>query len=425
MINSLIDFLQNSLTAYHACENAKSLLLARGFTELSEREDWNLEGGGKYFVQRGGSSLIAFTVGGLDEFAYKIAASHFDSPALKLKENPVKACGACATLNVEKYGGGIWYTYFDRPLKLAGRVVKKEQGTLREETVVSPFTLTVPSLAIHQNRKVNEGFAVNLQVDALPLAGFGETVTNEGLLQKLTEGETVAYDLFLVNAEAPYSFGLNDEFLASPRIDNLTSVFASLEALSANGERSGVCVVACLDNEETGSHSAQGADGNFMDLTLRRIAYALRFDDNEYYKALASSFMLSVDNAHATHPNHPEVSDPTNEVKLGGGVVIKSHAGGAYITNARSSAIVKTIFEKAEIPYQTFFNRSDMPSGSTLGVAAERHLSILGADIGLAQLAMHSACECFAKVDYQYMLEGLSAFFSTTLEFEEDGVRVR
>ncbi len=426
MLNSLIDFLENSPTAYHAEKNAEALLIERGFTRLLETEDWELEGGGKYFVARGGSSLIAFTVGSLDEFAYKIAAAHLDSPALKLKAKPLMKKGAYATLNTEKYGGGVWYTFFDRPLKLAGRVVKREGGKLKEETVVSPFTLTVPTLAIHQNREVNEGFVVNPQIDLQPLLSLsGEELTNDALVEKIAGEGVIAYDLFLVNTDTPYSFGLHEEFLASPRVDNLTSVSAILEGLTSAGERSGVAVAALLDNEETGSLSPQGADSDFLEVTLKRIAYALRFDESEYYKALASSFLLSADNAHAVHPNHPEKSDPTNQVTLGGGVVIKSHAEKAYITDATSLAVVKSLLDNEEIPYQEFFNRADMKSGKTLGSLVQRHLGMMGADIGIAQLAMHSACECFAKADYLQMVKGVTAYFASTLTREEDGVLLR
>ena len=245
------------------------------------------------------------------------------------------------------------------------------------------------------------------------------------LLEKIAGENVVSYDLYLVNADMPYSFGVNDEFLASPRIDNLTSVYASLTALMEEGARTGVCVCACMDNEEMGSLTAQGADGDFMETVLRRIAYALRFDDIEYYKALANSFLLSVDNAHAVHPNHPEKADPTNKTTLGGGVVIKNHANKAYITDALSSALVKTVFDSAGVKYQTFFNRSDVRSGSTLGASALRHTSMLGADVGLPQLAMHSACECFAKSDYYDLVKGLYAFFSATLVRENDGFSVR
>ncbi len=426
MFNSLLDFLQNSPTAYHAAKNVEEVLLSRGFTPLYETEDWALCAGGKFFVSRGGSSVIAFTVGGLDEFAYKIAATHLDSPALKLKANPLLKKGAYATLNVEKYGGGIWYSFFDRPLKIAGRVVVKENGALKSRNVLSPFTLTIPSLAIHQNRGVNEGFAVNPQIDLQPLIGYGdEELSNEALLEKIAGEQVVAHDLFLVNADTPYFFGVNDEFLAAPRIDDLSSVYAAVEAITSGGVHSGVAVAAFLDNEEIGSLSPQGADGDFLEITLRRIAYALRFDDNEYYKALASSFLLSADNAHAVHPNHPEKADPANQAVLGKGVVVKAHAEKSYITDATSAAIIKTILEGEEIPYQDFFNRADMKSGSTLGKIAQRHVSLLGADIGIAQLAMHAACESIAKADYAAMIQALTAYFSTTIAIKKDEVILR
>lgn len=419
----LTDFLANSLTAYHAKENARSALLKNGFTPLLETEDFEIAEGGKYFVERG-ASLIAFTVGGLDRFSYKIVASHVDSPALKLKENPLKTVANCTVLNVEPYGGGIWYSFFDRPLKIAGQVVKNNGGCVEAETIESPFNVCIPSLAAHQNRSVNEGFAVNAQADLLPLLSLASE-KSEWLEKLAGEDRVLSHDLFVVNCEKPYTFGANDEFLASPRIDNLTSVYATLEALFNKADENGVCVAAFMHHEEIGSHSAQGAGGDFLENVLRRIAYALRFDDNEFYKALASSFFLSVDNAHALHPNHPEKSDPTNKTLLGKGVVIKSHAGGAYVTNAISSAVIKTVFEKAGVAYQNFFNRSDARSGSTLGVSALTRLGMAGADIGLAQLAMHSACECFASSDYLELLNGLTAFYSSDFIAKTDGFIIR
>ena len=422
-METLLDFLKNSLTAYHACENAKARLVENGFSPLKETEDWELSEGGKYFIERGGA-LIAFTVGGLDNFSYKIVASHVDSPALKLKENPVEKRGAYAVLNVETYGGGVWYSFFDRPLRIAGRVVKSENGRVYSETVTSPFLLSIPSLAVHQNRGVNDGFAVNAQTDLSPLLSLngGEA---DWLERIAGDGKTMGYDLYLVNADSPYFFGAEDEFLASPRIDNLTSVCASLDALLSKADSDGICVAAFLNHEEIGSRTTQGADGDFLENALRRIAYALRFDDNEYYKALASSFLLSADNAHAVHPNHPEKADPTNKTVLGGGVAIKAHANGAYITDALAAATVRTIFDKAGVKHQNFINRSDMRSGSTLGVAALTRMGVAGADIGLAQLAMHSACECFAKEDYAELVNGLTAFYSSDLLADGNGFLVR
>ena len=426
MKEQVSQFLNTSLTAFHACDEIRAVLLANGFRPLLETEDWAICEDGKYFVERNGSDIIAFTIGGLDDFSYKIVASHVDSPALKLKENALIKTGAYATLNVEKYGGAILPSFYDRRLKIAGRVIKRADGTLRSETVTSPYFTHIPSLPIHQNRSVNEGVAVNPQIDMQPLYALNESAFDLDELANLEENEqVVSYDLFLVNADMPYSFGKNNEFFASPRIDNLINAYASIQALVNHGESGGICVAALLDNEEVGSLTAQGADGDFLENVLRRIAYSLRFDDNEYYKALASSFLLSADNGHALHPNHPEKTDLTNKPTLGGGVLIKNHANKAYITDGLSSAIVKTIFDKADVRYQAFFNRSDMQSGSTLGAAALRHTSMRGADIGLCQLAMHSACECCAASDYDEMEKGLAAFYATNLSFTPDGVIVK
>jgi aspartyl aminopeptidase len=263
------------------------------------------------------------------------------------------------------------------------------------------------------NREVNSNFSVNAQVDLQPLIGLGDDVQN--FLSDVCDQDVVSYDLFVVNASQPYEFGLGGEFLASPRIDNLTSVYASLEGLIAHADSCGVCVAAALDNEEVGSQTLQGAGGDFLENVLRRIAYALKFDDNEYYKALASSFLISLDNAHALHPNHPEKSDPTNRTLMGGGVVIKTHANKAYTTDALSSAVIKTVFDRAGVQHQTFFNRSDMRSGGTLGAISLGHVGVLSADLGLAQLAMHSACECVAKSDYSQLITGLTAFYSSDI----------
>ena len=419
----LSSFLQNAYTAYHAVDCAKALLTQNNFTPLKETDDFELQIGGKYFVERGGC-LLAFTVGNLDRFTFKIAASHTDSPCLKLKANPLKYTENCVSLNVETYGGGIWYSFFDRPLRIAGRVVVKEQNKIVCKTVTSPFVLTIPSVAVHQNRNVNDGFTVNAQVDLLPLLSLrgGE----EKWLQEIVGDENVlSYDLFVVNADMPYAFGVNNEFLASPRLDNLTSVCASLEALIAKADSDGICMAALFNHEEIGSSTTQGAAGDFMENVLKRIGYAFHFDENEFYKALASSFLLSVDNAHALHPNHPEKSDVTNKTVLGGGIVIKSHANGSYVTESIAESIIKTIFDNAGVAHQAFFNRSDVRSGSTLGRFALTRMGVLGADIGLAQLAMHSAMESFVLSDYTEMVNGLTAFFSTEIITENDGWSIR
>ncbi len=422
-MSALNEFLEKSYTAYHAVKNAADYLTANGFSELFEGEDWNVEEGGKYFVTRGGSSLIAFTVGALDNgLNFKIAASHADSPALKLKDNAVFTAGAYEKLNAECYGGGIWYSFFDRPLKIAGRIVESENGVLRPRLAESDYFVTIPSLAVHQNRGVNDGFAVNAQTDLSPL--YALTEQGGDLVSSLSSAPVAAYDLYLVNAQKPYVFGRNGEFLASPRVDNLTSVFASIEAISDVLAPGGVCVAAIFDNEEVGSRTLEGAGGDFMERTLRRLTSALRFDDDEYYKALHSSFLLSVDNAHALHPNHPEKCDPTNRPAAGGGVVIKFHADKAYTTDALSAAVIEEIFKNANVPFQKFYNRSDVRSGSTLGAISLSKVSLLSADIGIAQFAMHSACESFACADYASMRSGLRAFFASSIQANGDEITI-
>ncbi|MBE7084464.1 MAG: M18 family aminopeptidase [Clostridiales bacterium] len=419
-IENVSAFLESSLTAFHARDNVKKILEENGFVPLKETQDWEINEGGKYFVERA-TSLIAFSVGKLERYAFKIVASHLDSPAFKIKENPEINTEGLITLNVEKYGGGLWYTFFDRPLKIAGQLVLQNEGRLETKTVEASFPVTIPSQALHINREANDHFAVNLQTDVLPLFGLNN---GESFLQSAfpNEENILDYDLFLVSAEKPYLFGKDEAFLASPRVDNLTSVFATLNALLSCAESNGICVATFLNHEEIGSVTREGAGGDFLDKTLRKMNFALRFDDNEYDKALATSFCLSVDNAHALHPNHPEKSDPTNHTKLGDGIVVKKHADGAYVTNALSLAVVKTVLNKAGVPYQNFFNRSDAKSGSTLGVALLSKVSVLGADIGMAQLAMHSACETFAVKDYHYLLDGLTAFYSSEIEIDNETV---
>ena len=417
LIHDLEKFLAESLTPYHAQALIQQTLTENGFTALSELdEEWQLCEGGKYFVERNGAT-IAFAVGNPDNFSYKITASHLDSPALKLKERPFMEKPGAYALNVEAYGGGVWYTFFDRPLKIAGRVVKNQGGRVFMQTVQSPFCVSIPSQAAHINPGVNDNFSVNVQTDLCPVVSLtgGETEFWQAIAG---DERVISYDLYAVNASLPYSFGVNDEFLAAPRIDDLASVYASLEALLAHADSNGVCVAAFFNNEEIGSATASGAGGDFLERTLRKIAFAFRFDNQEYEKAIASSFVLSVDNAHAIHPAHPEKSDPTNKVKMGGGIVIKSHANGAYITDALSSGVFKTMLEKAGVPYQTFFNRSDMRSGRTLGAFVVTKLGMHGVDIGLPQLAMHSSCESMCKQDYIELVNGLTAFYSTNLLYE-------
>lgn len=413
-MNGLLRFLETSYSAYQATENAEAFLKEQGFTALKEEDGWSLKEGGRYYVVRNGSALIAFTIGQGNRF--KIVASHTDSPCLKLKEHPVTATEPFYRLNAEPYGGGIWYSFFDRPLKLAGRVVRERDGVLYAENYVSPFTVVIPSLAVHMQREVNEKFAPNPQIDLLPLLSLQKTDL-DGLLG------AVSYDLYVTPAEAPFESGVNGEFVSAPRIDNLSSVYASLRAL-AEADANGICVAACLDNEEVGSRTRQGAGGDFLKSVLKRVAKCRGADGEEFYRVAASSFLLSLDNAHSMHPNHPEKCDPTNRPVTGGGIVIKGHAGGAYTTDALSSAVIKKIFTQADVKFQTFYNRSDMRSGGTLGAISLGQVSVPSVDIGLAQLAMHSAVETFAKSDFAMLLRGLQAFYGSEIVINGNEIRV-
>ena len=408
----LKDFLKSSFTAYQAVENAKAFLTEMGFVSLDEGEAWKLSAGGKYFVTRGGSSLIAFRCG---EGPFKIVASHTDSPCLKLKEHAVQESGPYARLNVEEYGGGILYSFFDRPLRLAGRVMRNTEKGVKTELYVSDFCVTVPSLAIHMNRDVNDGFKPDRQNDIEPMLSLGKADLDAIL------GDNVGYDLFAVPDVEPFSSGVNGEFLSSPRIDNLTSVFGSLLALADDGCK-GNCLVACFDSEEIGSRTRQGAAGDFLKSVLTRIALSQGI--GELSPLLAQSFLISLDNAHALHPNRPDKCDPTNRPVLGGGIVIKGHAGGAYTTDGLTSAVIKRIFSDNGVRFQTFYNRSDMRSGSTLGAISLAQASIPSVDLGLAQLAMHSAVETMAKSDFEELVKGLKAVFASRIVMKSDGAEI-
>ena len=410
-MEKLLQFLETSYTAYQAVENAEKFLTEHGFQRLKESDRWTLKTGGKYYVTRGGSAVIAFTVN--EGNSYKVVASHTDSPCLKLKENPITSTEKYKKLNVEPYGGGIWYSFFDRPLKLAGRLIKEKDGALVSENFVSNFNVLIPSLAVHMQRDVNEKFAPNAQVDLLPLIGMTDLEFAKLL------GNPLSFDLYVASAEKPFMSGIGEEFVSAPRIDNLSSVFGSLEALVSEKYKTGICMAACLDSEEVGSQTRQGAGGDFLNATLRRIAEARGLNETDFYRAASSSFLVSLDNAHSVHPNHPEKCDPTNRAIMGGGVVIKGHAGGAYTTDALTSAVIKKFFEGAGVKYQSFFNRSDMRSGGTLGAISLGQVSIPSADLGLAQLAMHSAVESFAQSDYAELQKGLKAFYDSKIIIDD------
>lgn len=414
---TLFDFLENSKTAYHAVENSARILSENGFVRLEENEKRALKEDGKYFVTRNGSALIAFTVG--KRRAFNVVASHADSPCFKIKASPSIGADNLVKLNVERYGGGLNYTFLDRPVTIAGRVVLTDGKTYESKTFSSEKTFVVPSVAIHFNRNANDGLKLNPQTDMCPLvSALGEKGLEKELAAFAGDKKIADADLFVVPCQKPFRAGYSDELFCSPRIDNLTSAYCSLLGIiNAKNKAINVCYIA--DNEEVGSQTRQGAGSDFLRAVTERIADALGFDKSLAY---ADSFMLSFDNAHATHPNHPELSDPTNKTTLGGGVVIKHHANFNYTSDAVSSSVLKGVFDKADVKYQDFYMRSDLPCGGTLGAISSSQVSILSADLGLPQLAMHSACETACVKDVDEGIKATTAFFSTAFASGGDGV---
>lgn len=420
MIENFKEYVSSSYTAFHAVKNAEKKLLENGFVRLYEKDGWEISEGGKYYVIRGGSALAAFTVGNGGYF--KIAASHTDSPALKIKENPLIKENGYIKLNVEKYGGGILYSFLDRPLKIAGRIVYEADGKLSVENVVSDYSIIIPSLAIHMNRGVNDSFSINAQTDMCPIFDLAESDKPTELYATLTDKNVIGADLYLVNADGCTDLGASKKLLSAPRVDNLTSVFASVNALIDAPASSGICIAALFNSEEIGNSTASGADGDMLEAILCRICASLGINGDAYYSAVSRSMLLSVDVAHAVHPNHPEKSDPTNRPKLGGGVVLKYNANGNYVTDSVSASVIKSIFGKADVAHQSFHSRSDIPCGSTLGRSFVCRLGMSACDIGLPQLAMHSSLETFAKDDLFALYGGIKAFFGAELSISDNEI---
>lgn len=398
-------FLNTSYTAFHATENACRMLADRGFTELSLGGKWSLKRGGKYFVTRNGSSVIAFVLGEKDVF--NVVVSHTDSPCFKIKGDKVIG-GDVERLNTEKYGGGLLYTFFDRPLKVAGRVIVETANGIESRLVASDYNLVIPSLAIHQNRGANDGLNINAQSDTQPLW----SLKGDNLYASLTDGNVLDADLYVTPATQAFYGGAQEEFLCSARLDNLTSVYCSVQAL-ASCKPCSIAIAACLDNEEIGSGTRQG-NPSFVEQTLNAICDSLQMDGAEGLRAREQGMVLSVDNGHARHPAHGEKSDPVSYAVMGGGVTVKHHVN--YATDGLSSAILKKLLLNNKIPYQDLYNRSDASCGSTLGLATSRQLGIKTCDIGIAQLAMHSACETCAVADVEAMQRCLNAFLSADID---------
>ena len=418
----LLHFIKNSPTCYHVTENIRQKLLANGYTELSERERWEVAPGGKYFVRRNGSSTIAFRVPETLTGGFAMAAAHSDSPTFRLKEHPDRRSAHYVQLSTEKYGGMLMSTWFDRPLSVAGRVFVRANGEIVEKLVsVDRDLLVIPNVAIHMNRTANDGMKYLANIDTLPLLGGKESGGILPIVAKaagVAESGILGSDLFLYCRGEGTLLGENEEYILSPKLDDLECACGCLEGFLAAKESGNIAVCCIFDNEEVGSSTKQGAGSTFLRDTLRRIALCLGKDEQELQMMLARSFLVSADNAHAMHPNHPEFSDSQNCPQLGGGVVVKYNANQHYTTDAVSSAIFRSICADAGVPVQTYANRSDLPGGSTLGSIANMQVSLNTVDIGLAQLAMHSAYETASTADLDSLIGAMTAFYGRSLRAE-------
>ena len=428
MNQSLFNYIAASPTAYHAVAHTAAILRDAGYTELPEHTVWSVEAGKGYFVTRNGSSLLAFRAPkGKDFSGFMMTAAHGDSPCFKVKENAEMSDGHHLRLSVEKYGGMLCASWTDRPLSVAGRVlIRSDKGIGSRLVDLGKPCAVIPNVAIHMNRNANDGMSYNPAVDMIPLCG---EASEAGFLRKriaeavgVSEEDILTTDLFLYNPQAGVEWS---GYISAPRLDDLQCAFSSLTAFLEAGRREAqpdtVPVFCLFDNEEVGSQTKQGAASTFLYDTLSRLGEGLGLGHAEMGRKLASSFLVSCDNAHGVHPNHPEYQDKNHAVYMNGGVVVKYNANQRYTTDGVSAALFGLICEKAGVPVQRYANRADMPGGSTLGNIANTQVSLNTIDIGLAQLAMHSAYETAGARDTELMVKALTAFFLSRITAEGGG----
>lgn len=425
-MKDLKTFLDNSPVNFLAVSTLRDQLDAAGYVMLEQNNPWSLQPGGKYYITQNDSALFAFQVGlGQASTGFKIISAHSDSPGFRIKPSPaIKTPGDIVKLNTEVYGGPILYTWFDRPLSIAGRVILRTDDPLRPESRLMKIDrplLTIPHLAIHYNRSVNEGNPLSKQKDMLPVIGVikGEMERNNLMLNIISETlevdktEVLDFDLSLYDTTPACTVGLNDEFITSGRLDDLSMVHAGLTALLQSAENQAMTnVLAIFDNEETGSGTKQGAASPVLEYLLRRICASLGGSEEDFFRAVANSFMVSADNAHGTHPNYVEKQDITNHPVLGGGPAIKVNANCKYMSDADSAAVFRTICENAGVPYQYFVNHSDVAGGSTLGNILTSQIPLRGVDMGAPVWAMHSVRETASCDDHRYTIKAFREFYN-------------
>ncbi|CAM2076875.1 MAG: M18 family aminopeptidase [Clostridium sp.] len=422
----LVDFLYDSPSACHGVKATQKILDENGFIEIKETDKWDLQAKGKYYVIKNDSALIAFEVGtgDIEETGLRLIGAHTDVPGFRIKPNPQMISeGKYVKLNTEVYGGPILHTWFDRPLSIAGKVSLKGASPLKPETRlvnINKPLLIIPSLAIHMNREVNEGFKINRQVDTLPLLGLiNDKLEKEDYLMnilaeelKVNKEDILNFELGLYEYEKGMLIGMNEELISSGRFDDLWMVYAGIKALVDSRENEATKVMICIDNEEIGSLTAEGANSTLLNNILERIALGLGKDREGYYRALANSIMISADLAHAVHPNLGDKHDPTNRPVLEGGPVLKIAASGSYSTDSFNGAVFAGVCEAAGVPFQKFVNRSDVRGGTTIGPVTAANLTIPVIDMGAPVLGMHSIRELASVKDNYYTIKAFTEFFS-------------
>ena len=418
-IHDLMTYLDTSHSVFHAVEGLRNILEDNGYTRLQESGKWELVPGGKYYLTRGGASIMAFRIPEGTPKGFMMSASHADHPCFKVKENG-ELTGKYTRLAVERYGGMLMGTWLDRPLSIAGRVlVETEKGMETKLVDIDRDLLLIPNVAIHMNRKANEGYAWNPAVDLLPLMGSADAKGKlNTLLEAAAGGKIIGHDLYLYIRQKASVWGLEEEFLSSAALDDLECAYCCTRGFLDASASASVPVLCVFDSEEVGSSSVQGAASDLLENLLTRICKAMDWDMMEM---LAGSFMVSADNAHAIHPNHPEFADPTNAPVVNGGVVLKFNASQRYCTDGVSGAIFRKACQKVNVPVQSYYNRADLPGGSTLGNISLCHVSVPTADIGLPQLAMHSAFESAGVKDAEMLMDAMASYYSRSISCPADG----
>ena len=421
-IDSLRQFLDSAHSVYHAVAALEEMLKNVGYIRLQERQNWTLVPGGKYYFVRGGSALIAFRIPESAPEGFLISAAHADRPTFQVKENGVLE-GKYTRLSVEKYGGMLMAPWLDRPLSVAGRViVETETGVQTKLMDIDRDLLLIPNVAIHMNRNVNDGYKWNPAVDMLPLLGGAESGKKFwDMVESEAGGKVIGHDLYLYVRQKAAVWGMEEEFISAQGLDDLECVWGCAQGFMNAKATAKIPVLCVFDSEEVGSSTCQGAGADMLQSAITRICKALGKEEKEL---LASSFMVSADNAHALHPNHPELSDSANAPALNGGVVVKYNANRRYTTDGLSAGVFRKICDKAGVPVQTYYNRADLPGGSTLGCISLSQVAVPSVDIGLAQLAMHSCYETAGVKDAEYLADAMTAYYNTELEVTENGYSI-